>query len=44
MTTLSEPNDDQPASIQRVVDGIATLGIGSSGTTSPEISEREYQV
>ena len=35
MTILSEPDKDQSASILCVVDGIATLGIGSSGTTSP---------
>lgn len=31
MTKLSEPDDDQPASILRVVDGIATLGIIAMG-------------
>ena len=40
MTKLSDPDDDQPDSILRVVDGIATLGIIAMGINQIEINHQ----
>lgn len=40
MTKLSDPDDDQPASILRVVDGLATLGIVAMGINQIEINHQ----